>query len=230
MQGVRGRAFAGLVAMCLCAAACADTDPGVTAVESASTPFTVGAAPGDGASQEPVPTDTAPLDTSTADTSTADTDGAESYDTVPPDSVTPDTEPEPGAPNGPRTDPDGIGDRLFPELGNPGVDVVDMHVVLTYDLAEDALAGSVTLTIDPTEDRDEFTLDSAGPVVSAVTVDGTAAAFEQDDDELRITPDGGITTGSHIRLFAHWTFLSRRTKRSYMGQGIRSPTSSCMCL
>jgi aminopeptidase N len=189
--------------MCLCVAACADTDQDVTAVESASTIAVVDPAPGDGAAEEPAPAESDPPATAPDDTGV--TDGADSDDTVPPDSVTPDTEPEPGAPNGPRTDPDGIGDRLFPELGNPGVDVVDMHVALSYDVAEDALAGSVTLTIDPTEDRDEFTLDSAGPEVSAVTVDGAVAAFEQDGDELRITPDGGITTGDEIEVRVDYT-------------------------
>jgi aminopeptidase N len=189
---VRGRAIAGLLAACVLVAACSDADSSVTAGQSSAVVVD--------------PTgDTVPDAT---DTGTDSTDGDAPAVSLPaPDPTDPEGSlpPEPGAPDGPRTDPDGIGDRLFPELGNPGIDVVDMHVDLTYEPTDDTLAGSVTLVIDATEDRDEFTLDSDGPEVSAVTVDGVEAGFEQDGVELRITPDGGIADGDRLEVLVEYT-------------------------
>lgn len=164
----------GLLAACVLIAACASADASVTAIQASPTAPTVPGAAGDESPSAP------------------STPGSDTVDTV--DTASPGARRDrrhaaarDGAPNGPRTDPDGIGDRLFDELGNPGIDVVDMDVELSYDLADDTLAGSVTLTIDPTEDRPQFTLDSAGPVVGAVSVDGVDTPFSA-DRELRITP------------------------------------------
>lgn len=104
------------------------------------------------------------------------------------------TDPATTVPNTtPGTDPvgdtgDGIGDTLWPDLGNPGIDVVDYELAIEYDPDLDRLAGTIRLTIDPTEDRDMFTLDSDGPVVVSVLVDDEPAAFTEDAPELRITP------------------------------------------
>ena len=179
----------GLLAACVLIAACTSADASVTAIQASPTAPTVPGAAGDESPSAP----------STPGSDTVDTASSapdETDDTLPP---------EDGAPNGPRTDPDGIGDRLFDELGNPGIDVVDMDVELSYDLADDTLAGSVTLTIDPTEDRPQFTLDSAGPVVSAVSVDGVDTPFSAENRELRITPADGITTGEQIVVKVDYT-------------------------
>ncbi len=94
------------------------------------------------------------------------------------------------------TDGDGVGDVLFPSLGNPGLDVQDYDVVLTYDPDADTIEGSVTLTIVFTEDRAELTLDSVGLDVSAVTIDGQPAEFDAEDVELRIVPAEVISAGT----------------------------------
>lgn len=90
---------------------------------------------------------------------------------------------------------DGIGDALFPDLGNPGVDVIDYLVELAPDPTRQILTGTVTLTIEFTQARTEFTLDSLGPQVSEVSIDGDAVEFQADDPELRITPDNPIAAG-----------------------------------
>jgi aminopeptidase N len=100
---------------------------------------------------------------------------------------------------------DGIGDELFPDLGNPGVDVVDYTVDLAPDPATQVLTGRVTMTIDFTEARSEFTLDSWGPVVSAVTVDGEVAEFTADEPELRITPPQPVAAGDTHTVAVDYT-------------------------
>jgi aminopeptidase N len=104
---------------------------------------------------------------------------------------------------------DGAGDELFPDLGNPGIDVIDYAVDLTFDDAADQLTGSVTLTVTPTEARTDFTLDSVGPMVSRVTVDGTDAEFEIDEPELRITPPRPLVAGSDVEVHVEYTVVPK---------------------
>ncbi len=101
---------------------------------------------------------------------------------------------------GRASDPDGVGDVLFPALGNPGLDVQHYAVDLTYDHATERLTGVVGLDVRFTERRRQFTLDSLGPKVDAVTVDGAAAEFTEARPELRITPVLPIEAGSDVRV------------------------------
>jgi len=103
-------------------------------------------------------------------------------------------------------DPDGIGDPLFPDLGNPGIDVEHYDLTLAYNPANDVLHATVALTIDFTERRDAFTLDAASAVeVSRVTIDGSDAKFARHDNELAITPDAPIGSGASSALFCSWS-------------------------
>jgi aminopeptidase N len=110
------------------------------------------------------------------------------------------TIPPPGT--GPSTtDPsvdtgDGVGDELFPDLGNPGIDVAHYDVRLTYDPATDVLDGDVRIDLTATIDLATFTLDATVPEIGQVTVDGAPVTFTHDDPELRITPSAPFTAGS----------------------------------
>jgi aminopeptidase N len=186
MHRRRTRAVVVVGLLGLAAAACTDTDSGVSArsaTDASATTAPTGPAPTEPPSDPTTPSSgsTTPDTTATTDT----TDPAEGTDTTP--------APTDGGP----TDDlgDGVGDVLYPELGNPGVDVVDYTLDLLYDPEQAVIAGSVTLEIEFTDDRDEFTLDSSGPIVTRVEIDGDEVAFELDDPELRITPDEPITAG-----------------------------------
>lgn len=100
----------------------------------------------------------------------------------------------------PATAGDGIGDALFPSLGNPGIDVTHYDIDIAYDRDTDVVVGTVAMDITLTEDRTAFTLDSTGPVVSSVTVDQTEVAFETDEPELRITLPQQGRAGDHLRV------------------------------
>ena len=100
----------------------------------------------------------------------------------------------------PATAGDGVGDSLFPALGNPGIDVVHYDVDLAFDPEEDLLTGTVGIDLLLTEDREALTLDATAPVVSAVAVNGVPAAFTADSPELRITLPGPGRAGDAVRL------------------------------
>jgi aminopeptidase N len=110
--------------------------------------------------------------------------------TVPPGTTSPSDVPTPTAPAAPS----GVGDALFPDLGNPGVDVDHYDVALSYDAATHHLDGTVTLQLHFTEPLRQFTLDSEGPKVAAVTVDGVAAPFLAAAPELVVALPVPVTT------------------------------------
>ena len=102
-------------------------------------------------------------------------------------------------------DEDGAGDALFPALGNPGIDVEHYTLALDYDPVRNAISATEHLDILMTQDRATFTLDSDGPVVSAVSVDGNAATFEARSPELFITPASPLTNGQRIGVDLTYT-------------------------
>lgn len=99
----------------------------------------------------------------------------------------------------------GVGDALFPSLGNPGIDVEHYTLTLDYDPQRNDISANAHLDLVTTEDRDTFSLDSAGPIVSAVSVDGVPAEFIAAPPELLITPVSHLTSGQHIGVDVTYT-------------------------
>ncbi len=105
----------------------------------------------------------------------------------------------------------GVGDVLFPDLGNPGIDVthyeVDLAVVPgagTLRIA-DTLQITETVTIVATTDVSDFSLDSVGPNIASVTIDGVSAGFVAESPELVITPPAPITRGESFETTIVYT-------------------------
>ncbi|NJP52718.1 M1 family metallopeptidase [Streptomyces sp. SBST2-5] len=102
--------------------------------------------------------------------------------------------------------PLGVGDRLFPHLGNPGYDVVSYDIALSYPGTNDKPLQAVT-TIDArtTADLERINLDFAHGTVRSVEVDGTAAAFAKAGEDLVVTPKEPLTEGERIRITVRHT-------------------------
>src|ERR1700754_3310176 len=83
----------------------------------------------------------------------------------------------------------GIGDRLFPKLGNGGYDVRHYDLALTYATAapSQGIDGTVTITANATQALSRFDLDFAGDSVGSVSVDDKPAQFSRSGQELIIT-------------------------------------------
>ncbi|MCB8907125.1 MULTISPECIES: M1 family metallopeptidase [unclassified Streptomyces] len=101
----------------------------------------------------------------------------------------------------PAPAPLGIGDPLFPHLGNPGYDVLSYAVDLTYPGVNTAPLAAVT-RIDAlaTDDLERFNLDFTHGTVSAVTVDGLAATYATSGEDLVVTPAVPIDEGESIEI------------------------------
>jgi aminopeptidase N len=94
----------------------------------------------------------------------------------------------PGAP--------GIGDPYFPLEGNGGYDVQHYDLTFSYDPATDRLDGANKITARATQNLSRFDLDFQQLDVKGVDVNGQAASFSRNGQELMITPAAGIADGS----------------------------------
>ena len=105
----------------------------------------------------------------------------------------------PGAP--------GIGDRLFPTLGNGGYDARHYNLDLTYPTAEphQTVTGEVTMTARATQTLSSFNLDFADGTVSDVHVDRRDADFALGDGELVVTPARALNKGRTFRVKVDFT-------------------------
>jgi aminopeptidase N len=102
--------------------------------------------------------------------------------------------------------PLGVGDRLFPHLGNPGYDVASYDLSFTYPGSNTKPLQAVT-TIDAwtTTDLDRVNLDFAHGKVDSVEVDGEPASFSSAAEDLVVTPDDPLPGGSRMRITVRHT-------------------------
>jgi aminopeptidase N len=103
----------------------------------------------------------------------------------------------PGCPNdrmanSPRN---GLGDDLFPLLGNAGYDVQHYDLNLTVDVGKDTIDADAKLIVLALKDLDAFNLDFRGLIISKLLVDGSPSDYARDDQELSITPPTILKAG-----------------------------------
>lgn len=103
----------------------------------------------------------------------------------------------------------GIGDPLFPHLGNGGYDARHYDLKLRYATSApvQTVAGRVKMNAVATQSLSSFNLDFAGYSVGAVTVNGQPAKFvwQQDQEELVITPAAPICRGRSFSVEVTFT-------------------------
>lgn len=96
-----------------------------------------------------------------------------------------------------------LGDSLFPTIGNGGYDARHYDLDLAYTkILTRVLHGTATIDATAMQNLKDFSFDFQGLVVTAVLVDGRAAAFGYDFDasKLIVTPAAGIRSGSAFRV------------------------------
>ncbi|BCJ44024.1 zinc metalloprotease [Actinoplanes ianthinogenes] len=97
----------------------------------------------------------------------------------------------------------GLGDRLYPLLGNGGYDVKNYNLSLKYPAKSptQTVTGNVTITAVATKNLSRFDLDFGGDNVGSVWVNGKAAGFRRSGDELVITPASYLPKGKTFKVF-----------------------------
>lgn len=114
----------------------------------------------------------------------------------------------------PAAPPPTIGDRIYPTLGQAGLDV--RHYDLSLTVARPgtlALRGEVTLTLAATRPLAAIALDYLGPAVSEVRWNGAALAFGLDSaaGKLRVTPPAPLRPGQTARLSVRYAGAAVQT-------------------
>src|SRR3954468_12846460 len=107
----------------------------------------------------------------------------------------------------PNSGAQGIGDYLFPTLGNPGYDARHYTLDLRYPTAVPAqsVSGVVGMDAVATEKLRSFNLDFAGDSFGAVTVNGRRATAKQAGEDIVITPRPPIKAGASFAVVVRFT-------------------------
>ena len=92
----------------------------------------------------------------------------------------------------------GVGDPLYPRLGNGGYDVDHYDLDLDVDPGDGSLQAAATITAEAAHDLSSFNLDLVGLTVESVSVDGRPAAFSRSGRELGIEPADPISAGDRF--------------------------------
>ncbi|MFC8275506.1 M1 family metallopeptidase [Streptomyces sp. NPDC057271] len=101
----------------------------------------------------------------------------------------------------PAPTPLGIGDPLFPHLGNPGYDVLSYDISLTYPGENtEPLAAVTRIEAVATADLERINLDFTHGTVESVTVDGAPATFQPSGEDLVITPVTATESGESMTI------------------------------
>jgi aminopeptidase N len=102
--------------------------------------------------------------------------------------------------------PLGVGDRLFPHLGNPGYDVASYDLAFTYSgRNSEPLRAVTTIDARTTARLERINLDFAHGKVGSVEVDGRPAAFAGAGEDLVITPGKPLPQGARTRITVRHT-------------------------
>jgi aminopeptidase N len=100
----------------------------------------------------------------------------------------------------PQSGADGIGDPLFPSLGNGGYDALHYTLDLSADIQSDTLSGTVTMEAQATQALSAFNLDFWGFSISAITVNDEPANYHRRGSELTIVPAAPLAEGDRFTV------------------------------
>lgn len=125
-------------------------------------------------------------------------------------------QPRPGAP--------GIGDPYFPGDGNGGYDVRSYDLDLRYFPDTDRLRGVATIRARATKSLSAFNLDLNGLRVESVRVNGRAAAWHHEGDELTVTPRRPLAKKSWFSVVVAYGGVPKVLDEPALGQSGVFPT------
>ncbi|MET9428002.1 M1 family metallopeptidase [Streptomyces sp. NPDC003036] len=101
----------------------------------------------------------------------------------------------------PAPQPLGIGDPLFPHLGNPGYDVLAYDIALTYQGDNTKPMDALTKIDARTTARlERLNLDFTHGTVRAVHVNGLPAAYESSGEDLVVEPVQPVEAGAPLTV------------------------------
>ena len=95
----------------------------------------------------------------------------------------------------------GLGDPVWPQLGNAGYDVLDQRLAFTFSDSLVRYTARTTMTVRAAARLESFDLDLLGPSVITVRVDGHPANWRTTSQgELVVTPHSAVEAGQRFRV------------------------------
>ncbi|AZQ73906.1 M1 family peptidase [Streptomyces luteoverticillatus] len=125
-----------------------------------------------------------------------------------------------GAAAPPTPEARGIGDRLFPHLGNPGYDIAAYDISLVYHANNQPLDAVTRFVARSTAQLDAFNMDFTHGAIASVEVNGAPAQFTPAGEDVVVTPTDPVSSGSSFTVTVHHTSDPRGE-----GEGGWVPTS-----
>ncbi|WP_267243768.1 M1 family metallopeptidase [Streptomyces sp. PR69] len=115
----------------------------------------------------------------------------------------------------PQPEPLGIGDPLFPHLGNPGYDVVAYDIAFTYHGSNAKPLDAITkIDARTTQPLDRINLDFTHGTVRSVEVNGAPAEFAAAGEDLVVEPAAPLTPGQWLHITVDHTSDPRGDKNA----------------
>lgn len=92
-----------------------------------------------------------------------------------------------------------VADPVYPEFGNPALDVLHYGLALRWEPSRHRLSGTATLTVRAARGIDQLRLDFARPLrADKVTVDGKAVTATHPGDDLIIPAGRRLAKDAHV--------------------------------
>ncbi len=117
-------------------------------------------------------------------------------------------------PSIPEVGEPGIGDSLFPLMGNGGYDAQHYRVEIEV-LPDRSLVAKTTMMAEAERDLARFNLDFRGFDISRVTVDGQQAQFQRDQAELVISPAEQLRGGDSFEVTVEYSGMPQPHSSPY---------------
>lgn len=119
----------------------------------------------------------------------------------------------------------GVGDSFYPGFGNGGYDAQQYTLDLTVtDVATSTLKATTTMTAIATQALSRFNLDFIGFAIDGITVNGQAASFSRDGQELIITPAQPIPVGATFNVAVQYNGAPTPINSVAFPPGVDVPT------
>ncbi len=99
----------------------------------------------------------------------------------------------------------GVRDPYFPKAGNDGYDVTHYGLDLAYDPEDRHLGGTAEITARAEKDLSAFDLDLKGMDVEKVSVEGRAARWSRNGQELVVRPHDDLEEGETFRVTVRYS-------------------------
>ncbi|MEW2341812.1 MULTISPECIES: M1 family metallopeptidase [Streptomyces] len=126
-------------------------------------------------------------------------------------------------------EPLGLGDRLYPHLGNPGYDVRAYDLSFTYGGDNTKPLTAVTrIDARVTENLERFNLDFSHGTVRSVAVNGEPASFTTAGEDLVVTPETPLVRGTPLLVTVRHTSDPRKPAENRDGGWVRTTDGLAM--